>query len=195
MEGFAEQLNYLDHTFTLGLNGLHSAAMDQVWIFFSGVRNWFPLYALIAVLMLWKLGWKRGLTFIAACALCVVCVDQGANLVKGAVARLRPCHDPDMILAGLYLPDPGQIRSGLYGFFSAHAGNAMSFAVCSSKAFSRRRYSALYTVLIVVWALLVGVSRVFKGAHFLGDVITGWTVGALVGLAIALIASKICKSK
>lgn len=192
MVGFAE-LDQLDRTLTLAINGFHFQWLDAFWIFFSEVKVWVPLYALVAFMMFYKLGWRRAIVFVLACVLCVVCVDQGSNVVKEAVCRLRPCHDPDMILGGLYLPDPGQIRSGLYGFFSAHAGNAMTFAVCSSIAFAHRKHSSAYTLLIVAWALLLGLSRVFKGAHFFGDVLVGWAIGAVVALIIGWIASSICK--
>lgn len=192
MVGFAE-LEQIDKTLTLAINGFHFRGSDALWIFFSEVKVWIPLYALVLFLMYYKLGWRRATVFVVACALCVLCVDQGANVVKAAVGRLRPCHTPDMILDGLYLPDPGQIRSGNFGFFSAHAGNAMTFAVCSSIALARSKHSSAYTLLIVSWALLVGLSRVFKGAHYLGDVVVGWVAGAAVALIIAWVASSICK--
>ncbi|MBR4826563.1 MAG: phosphatase PAP2 family protein, partial [Bacteroidales bacterium] len=111
---------------------------------------------------------------------CVLACDQLGNLVKDAVARLRPCEDQDMLARGLrMLEGPG----GLYGFYSAHAANAMGFAVCSKMGFSndRSRRYRIYGICITLWALLVGISRVFVGKHFLGDVLAGFAVGLLFG--------------
>ena len=40
--------------------------------------------------------------------------------------------------------------------------------------------------MLFIWALLVSVSRVFMGKHFVGDVLTG----ALIGMTYGFIASR-----
>ena len=40
--------------------------------------------------------------------------------------------------------------------------------------------------MLFIWALLVSVSRVFLGKHFVGDVLTG----ALIGMTYGFIASR-----
>jgi undecaprenyl-diphosphatase len=47
--------------------------------------------------------------------------------------------------------------------------------------------------LLIVWALLVGFSRVFVGKHFLGDVLVGFVIGALIAYLICLLGEFICK--
>lgn len=37
---------------------------------------------------------------------------------------------------------------------------------------------------VIFWALLVGISRVFVGKHFLGDVMVGFFVGTLFAYII-----------
>ena len=41
---------------------------------------------------------------------------------------------------------------------------------------------------ICLWGFLVGLSRIFAGQHFLGDVLVGLLVGALAGWAMAALA-------
>ena len=179
MEGLAE-IDRLDRSVTLAINGLHSPVTDTIWQFFSNKEIWFVLYAAVIVSLFIRLGWKKALVVIGSCILCVLACDQIGNLVKETVARLRPCEDQFMLDQGLrMLEGPG----GLYGFYSAHAANAMGFAICSIIGFRSdvtRSYKA-YSIFIVIWAVLVGVSRVFVGKHFLGDVLAGFVAGLLFG--------------
>ncbi len=183
---FWQNLHELDQHVTLFINGFHSPWSDQVMLMFSHVRIWFPMYAVIAILFFWRLGWKKGLVTLLTCVLCVVLCDQIANLFKDGIARLRPCQDQKMIDMGLYMLETG---GGLYGFYSGHAANSFGFAVCSTMGFrndSRLRYRG-YAAFIFTWAFLVSISRIFVGKHYLGDVLTGAIAGVLIGLFCAYI--------
>lgn len=177
MAGSAE---IIDKQITLAINGLHTPVTDYIWQVFSFRPLTFVIGAVITVFLFVRLGWKRALIVFAATLLCIGACDQLGNLVKESVARLRPVHDPYMIRHGLYvLEEPGK----LYGFFSAHAANAMGIAICSLiglRSDKKHRYRA-YGICIVLWALLVGISRVFVGKHFLGDVLAGWLAGLVIG--------------
>lgn len=183
---FWQNLHELDQHVTLFINGFHSPWSDQVMLLFSHVRIWFPMYAVIAILFFWRLGWKKGLVTLLTCVLCVVLCDQIANLFKDGIARLRPCQDQKMIDMGLHMLETG---GGLYGFYSGHAANSFGFAVCSTMGFrndSRLRYRG-YAAFIFTWAFLVSISRIFVGKHYLGDVLTGAIAGVLIGLFCAYI--------
>lgn len=182
---FFDRVVDLDRAWTLAVNAAHCPASDAFWLFMSGVKVWYALYALVAALMIWKLGWKRGLVYIVATALSIVCIDQLCNLVKDSVCRLRPSSDPDMLAAGLYaLQKPGR---HIYGFFSAHAGNCFGFATATFLALRQvrgARWTVWYGVGIYIWAALIAISRVFCGKHFIGDILVGAAVGCLVGWAL-----------
>ena len=183
---FWQNLHELDQHVTLFINGFHSPWSDQVMLLFSHVRIWFPMYAVIAILFFWRLGWKKGLVTLLTCVRCVVLCDQIATLFKDGIARLRPCQDQKMIDMGLYMLETG---GGLYGFYSGHAANSFGFAVCSTMGFrndSRLRYRG-YAAFIFTWAFLVSISRIFVGKHYLGDVLTGAIAGVLIGLFCAYI--------
>lgn len=184
MEGSAE---IIDREITLALNGLHSPVSDVIWQIFSFRPLTFVIGAFIIVFLFVRLGWKRALVVIAATLLCIAACDQLCNLVKATVARLRPVHDPWMLEHGLHvLEEPGKP----YGFFSAHAANAMGIAVCTKLGFRNdksRSYKA-YGICMTLWALLVGISRVFVGKHFLGDVLVGWLAGLALGLLFGWLA-------
>ncbi len=179
-----------DQAATLWINSFHTPFTDSVWIFFSKVEVWIPLYALVAFFLFRRLGWKRALVAIAAIALTAVCSDQTANLFKDWICRLRPSHDPWMLAHGLYLPyDAG----GQYGFFSGHAANTFGFAASTLAIFrsdERHSYKA-YGWAIFIWAFLVSMSRIFLGRHFLGDILVGAAVGMLLGWLFALVFRRI----
>ena len=187
-------LEQADRSASLFINSLNSPLTDPVWQFFSNKLVWIPLYLAVLVFFFLKFGWKTALKCLAACVLTILICDQFSNLIKDACARMRPCHDPWMVTHGLHMLEG---KGNRYGFFSAHAANAMGFALCSAlciKQGSGRKTTA-YTVLIVIWVLLVGISRVFVGKHFLGDVLVGFGVGALVGWAVARLAFAIRTSR
>lgn len=183
---FWQNIHELDQQVTLFINSFHSPWSDQVMLLFSHVRIWFPMYAVIAVLFFWRLGWKKGLVTLLSCVLCVVLCDQIANLFKDGIARLRPCQDRSMIDMGLYMLETG---GGLYGFYSGHASNSFGFAVCSTMGFrndKRLKYRG-YAAFIFFWAFMVSVSRIFVGKHYFGDVLCGAVAGVLTGLLCAYI--------
>lgn len=183
-------LEQADKAATLAINSLHCSASDWIWTVFSDIPVWIPLYLIVVVFLYIKLGWKRATIFTIACILTIVCCDQFSNVCKDFFERLRPCHDATMMEAGLRLLEK---MGGKYGFYSAHAANAMGFALCTSIAFKTQFKARAYSYGISIWALLVAISRVFVGKHFLGDIIVGLAIGALFGWVLATLARLIIR--
>ena len=182
-------LDSLDRSVTLAINNSSGGGLiDSLSIFFSGKIEMVPLYLIVAALLVWRLGWKRGLYAIALAALCFVCCDQACNVIKDAVARPRPCHDDYMISSGLRILVK---KGGRFGFCSAHAANCFGFATCTY--FSLRRDSSRkwrgYGATIYLWASLVGLSRIMVGKHYVGDVLVGALLGVAMGSALFLLGT------
>ena len=173
-------LEKADQLATLEINSWQSGITDPIWDFFSNIPIWIPMYMLIVALVIWRLGWKKGLIVIAAAALTFGFCDQFSNFLKALTERLRPCNDPYMISNGLHILEKG----GKYGFFSAHAANA--FGLATSTFIGLRTDNAhkydWYAYFMYTWAFLVAVSRIFVGKHFLGDIIVGSMIGVAAGL-------------
>lgn len=182
-----DTLQSLDKQITLTLNSLHFEASDYFWQFFSLKETWYPLYAVILFIIIKRQGWKQGLIMVTAMVLTIVACDQVANLVKNSVCRLRPCYDSYMLRQGLHVLEG---RAGYFGFFSGHAANAFGFAASSSiclEADKNHRYGA-YQWFIFIWAALIGLSRIFAGKHYFGDVVVGSIVGLCLGCLFAGLA-------
>lgn len=191
---FWQEIHHLDQQITLTINSWYSAFTDPIWAFFSDKIVWIPMYVAIIALLIWKLGWKKGLLVVAAAGLTFGFCDQFSNIVKHAVCRIRPVNDEFMIASGLHILETG----GGYSFFSAHAANAFGLACSTYTGLrgclgTRPAWLKAYGSWMFFWAFMVSVSRIFVGKHYLGDVIAGSIVGASGGLLFGYIAVKIAK--
>lgn len=178
-----QEIHRFDQDLTLKINSWNSPFSDPFWEFMSDIPVWIPMYVMIVGLLIWRLGWKRGLMIVAAALLTFAFCDQFSNFVKEAVARLRPLKDEYMIQNGLHILENG----GLYGFFSAHSANAFGLATSTYTGLrldTRARWKG-YAAFMYTWAALVGISRIFVGKHYLGDVIVGALVGLIAGYLIS----------
>jgi undecaprenyl-diphosphatase len=101
-------------------------------------------------------------------------------LTKALVTRPRP--DADVALV-----DP----SG-YSFPSAHSASSVALYITLALIAAglwRRQFRLVAYVAAALVVLLVGLSRVYLGAHYSTDVLAGWLVGgALVAAAWAISA-------
>jgi membrane-associated phospholipid phosphatase len=95
--------------------------------------------------------------------------------VKPAVDRSRPCHS----LPSVRAPDgcgPGR------SFPSAHAADTAAAATIVGWA------APALSPLALALTAIVGISRVYLGAHYPSDVVAGWLVGAVVAAVLIIIA-------
>ena len=191
-----QEIHHIDQLLTLEINSWHSFITDPIWAFFSEKLVWAPMYAAIIALLIWKLGWKRGLIVLAGALLTFGFCDQFSNVIKHAVGRIRPLNDEFMIAQGLHVLE----RGGGYSFFSAHSANSFGLAfstfvgmkrcLCSSNS-AMPKWLKAYGWWMFLWAFMVAVSRIFVGKHYLGDVLAGILIGSLAGWIFARLAGHI----
>ena len=188
---FWQNVHHLDQEVSLVINSWHSSITDPIWQFFSDKIVWIPMYAAIVALLIWRLGWKKGLIAIAGVLLTFGFCDQFSNVIKYAVCRIRPVNDEFMVAQGLHILETG----GGYGFFSAHAAN--SFGLAASTYLGIRMDKRLkwkgYAAWMFFWAGMVAMSRVFVGKHYFGDILVGSIVGLAAGFAFGYLAKWVCK--
>ncbi len=166
-------LERLDQQLFLILNSFNSPFWDQVMYSISGKLIWAPLYLSILIFLGFRYR-RKFLIILIFLILAVTLADQMSVIIKNIVQRLRPCHEPALDgLVHIVKNDCG----GLYSFVSSHASNSFNVALLSL-SFIKKRW---FTISIILWALIVGYSRVYLGVHYPGDVLCGSILGGFIG--------------
>ena len=173
-----EILNLLkswDKDLFLFLNSLHSPLWDYTMTLFTLTPAWIIFYGVIISIIVRKHG-KKSLFIFVAIVVMLICTDQFAGILKHTIQRLRPSNDPSLSqLVHVFYNKGGQ-----FGFVSAHAANAFSFATFSILLFNNQRYTAF----IIPWAILIAYSRIYLGVHYPGDILGGAILGITIGIGI-----------
>lgn len=166
-------LEQLDQKLFLFLNSINSPICDQVMYVLTGKLIWFPLYLSILIFLAFKYK-RKFLILLIFIIVAAILADQTSVIIKNLTQRLRPCHEPE--LKGLVHIIKGEC-GGMYSFVSSHASNSFDVALLSLLLIKKRWYS----ISIIIWALVVGYTRIYLGVHYPGDVICGSLIGAVIG--------------
>jgi len=153
------------------INEAHQPWLDGPMEIISGKLTWIPLYALLIYYLYKQLKqavWKAIVYLLTT----ILFADQiSSSLLKPLFKRLRPCHVEEF-QSWIHLPDG---CGGMYGFCSSHAANAFAVAVGFYLLSKNKRVGAA----LLIWASVVSYSRIYLGAHYPLDVITGAIVGTV----------------
>ncbi|MCC6729398.1 MAG: phosphatase PAP2 family protein [Chthonomonadales bacterium] len=145
------------------------------WILFGAL--------LLAILLGWRGGPRARVAVLCAVLAVGVSDATAARLVKRLVPRERPCHRelaaarPEVGWVRLV---PGTHCPGSRSFPSNHAANMAALASVGCW-FTRGRKRWWWLALPVV----IGYTRIYLGFHYPSDVLGGWALGAVIGLAVA----------
>ena len=170
-----EQLKQWDTGLFLFFNDKHNAFFDFVMYWASNKLVWIPLYIFLLYLLIkhFKL---KSIWILLTIGILILCTDQFSVGLKNYFQRLRPCHEP--ALEGL-VHLVNNHCGGKFGFVSSHASNHFALAIFLSLIF-KNTYK-YFTLLIILWAVIIAYSRIYLGVHYPGDVIGGAISGILFG--------------
>jgi membrane-associated phospholipid phosphatase len=135
--------------------------MPMEGISFLGTENFF-------LLLLPALYWCRGVGIGLRVGIILLLSTSVNDALKMAFQGPRPYwYSPEVI---------AYARETSFGVPSGHA--QLAFGVWGMLATSSRRWWGWLIAILVI--LLIGISRLYLGVHFLHDVILGWLIGALL---------------
>lgn len=180
----------IDWIVLLFVNDWHTPLLDSIFKIISNKYAWIPLYILLATIFIKKLGIQNGLILVGGALLCMVLTDQiSSKILKPLFERPRPCHTI-VGQASLWLPDG---CGGPYGFVSSHAANATGIAIFSILVFTRKikgKLTTPFALILLSYAFLNGLSRIYLGRHFPSDVICGALLGIMIAFIVFAIFNK-----
>ncbi len=172
-----EKLKQFDIDLFFSINGCHNNFFDNLMLLFSNKIFWIPIYVLILFLLYKKFNLKSFLLVIVLTATCITLADQiSVHFFKNTFLRYRPCHN-ETYGNMVHLVDK---CGGKYGFVSSHAANFFSIAVFLGLIL-RKKIKYIFPLLIV-WAILIGYSRIYLGRHYPSDVMAGALLGTTIGI-------------
>ncbi len=158
---------FLNHT-------IANSVFDLVFPVITNGKFWI-VPAIIAAVMFIKREKKKAVVVLCLSLITVGISDPVCNrLIKPAVHRPRPCNPEVTIENGRYLLG----RKTSDSFPSSHAMNIFAQAALFSLFYRKK------TVWFLLFAGMIGFSRIYVGVHYPFDVFGGAMAGALVGSAV-----------
>lgn len=179
------KLESIDRAFVLFVNGLNTPFLDEFMWFLSGKLSLLPLYLLLLFLLKRTYTWKILGIILLWLTISIFISDQiSVHLFKNIVERYRPSHNEHLKqLLHFYEVKPGEYYTGgKYGFVSSHAANFFAMIAFIYPFFKVNK--RLILIVLVVIGIMVALSRIYLGVHYLSDVIVGATLGIIVGYSI-----------
>jgi len=160
---------------------LSNGFFDWIMPLISNKWLWTPIYLLFIAVAIKKYkvqSWKPLLVIV----LCYVTTEMASNAIKHTLKRTRPNN-----IESLHAVKRVGGGSG-YSMPSAHAANHIALAIVVSFLLG---LTTGWRVLLYVWAVLIGFSRIYNGLHFPSDVLIGWALGATIAFIFIVLYQRL----
>ncbi|MDR0660250.1 MAG: phosphatase PAP2 family protein [Prevotellaceae bacterium] len=157
------------------INGSRTPFLNNAMLLYSGALMWITAALMGIGAIVYKNSWRQWLPIVGMLiTVFIFCLALSSGFTKPLFTRFRPIYYPEVM---------DQVRTlythsgGIYGFISGHTTHAFGIAISSALLFRNK----WYTISIILWAAIMGYSRIYLGVHFVSDVVAGMVVGSLIG--------------
>ncbi len=160
---------------------LRNGFLDYLFLSVTFASNTFIVFFFLTSLFLWKEHKRKWIFPLWFASFFSVVTSY---LIKILAARPRPFQQgiPVLQIAFHFMKD--NFLTWNFSFPSFQAMLVFAALPILNKEFKKFKY------LWLVFACLVGLSRIYFGVHYLSDVITGGIIGYLIGYAMVIIERK-----
>lgn len=177
---FIEKIEQIDRQILFAVNDANSTFFDSIMWEVSQPRFGIPFYLLFIFLLYKSFGWKNTFVLVLCTGAAVGLADLSAKyLFKEMFERFRPSQNLEIKEQLHYV---NNYHGGMYGFVSSHAANMFAVAVFLGLWLKKKMKYSIY--LLLLWATLIGYSRVYLGVHYPSDVICGALLGTLISFVL-----------
>jgi undecaprenyl-diphosphatase len=144
----------------------------------SKIGSFVSLLCLGLVLGLWL--WRRSWHLAIAPVLSLLLAGLASAVAKAAFGRVRP----PISLHKTHVTSPA--------FPSGHASDAAGFFLAAAFVLAltvahRRRTQLVFVGIGILFAGLVGLSRLVLAVHWLSDVVAGWALGTAIAITVVVV--------
>lgn len=161
-----EQTTRIDYGVLAALRAVQSAELDRLAYVLSALGAEILVVVMVGLLIVF--GWQRRWGAVVSLLLVVVGSQMLNNVLKEWFHRTRPA------------PLEGLIPAQAFSFPSGHAMVAAAFYLFIGYLawqILRGRMRIVCAAFLVLVALLIGLSRLYLGVHYLTDVVAGYIAG------------------
>jgi len=171
----------------LNLHLVHPAA-DDLLVFLTKANLSGHILVLAALFVFIRSG-KSALFIIPLALVSLGLADFIASgFLKPLVQRIRPCFALDNVRLLVNQPHS-------YSFASSHAANSAAVASIVWIFFHRGvLVEKFFTIIMILYALAISLSRAYVGVHYPGDLIAGMIIGVVSASLIYLLFSWVVKN-
>ncbi len=165
----------VDRAVSLALHRLDSPFMDAVMLGFTFLGSFPAVAAVVVAAAIWRVRSRDRRSAVAL--VLVAAVTELLNFaLKQAFQRPRPSlfHEIATLHSYSFPSGHAMASAAVYG----------SVATVLARAYPAQRRAILLGACSLV--LLIGLSRVYLGVHWITDVLAGWAAGAFIALAASI---------